>query len=292
MIYILENDILKVKISSIGAELQSIRRLEDDTEYLWQGDATYWANRATNLFPFCGRNIDGKYTYAGETYEVPIHGFAKLQEFTVVHQKADGITFRLTENEETLAMYPFRFVLEYTYTLVGETLNETVTVRNADEKELIFAIGGHPGFNLPLNPGDTFEDYTVEFDDPCAARRLSLSSTCFYLNDSVPFALEEGRRIPLRHELFDDDAIFLRDVSKGVTLSSPNGPRKVHLSYPDMPFVGLWHKPHTEAPYVCIEPWRGVPALDGAVNALEDKPEMERLAPEGVYRNTFSITFG
>jgi len=35
MIYILENDKLKVKISSMGAELQSICRVEDNTEYLW-----------------------------------------------------------------------------------------------------------------------------------------------------------------------------------------------------------------------------------------------------------------
>ena len=45
MIYILENSHLKVKISSVGAEMQSIRRLDDGTEYLWQGDPTFWRNR-------------------------------------------------------------------------------------------------------------------------------------------------------------------------------------------------------------------------------------------------------
>ena len=87
MIYILENEVLKVKISSMGAELQSIRRLEDDTEYLWQGDARYWPGRATNLFPMCGRMVEGKYTFEGKTYEIPIHGFAKLQEWTVLRQR-------------------------------------------------------------------------------------------------------------------------------------------------------------------------------------------------------------
>ena len=103
---------LKVKISSMGAELQSIRRLEDDTEYLWQGDARYWPGRATNLFPMCGRMVEGKYTFEGKTYEIPIHGFAKLQEWRVLRQKANAITLQLQDTEETLAMYPFRFALE------------------------------------------------------------------------------------------------------------------------------------------------------------------------------------
>jgi len=81
-------------------------------------------------------------------------------------------------------------------------------------------------------------------------------------------------------------------MSKGVTLRSANGPRSVRLSYPDMKFLGLWHKPHTEAPYVCIEPWTGVPALDGDINALETMLEMQQLAPQDTYRNVYTITFG
>ena len=291
MIYILENDYLRVKISSMGAELQSIRRLEDDTEYLWQGDATYWANRATNLFPVCGRMVEGRYTYQGQTYEIPIHGFAKQMEWTVLHQKATAITLQLRDSEETRAMYPFRFALEISYTLAEESLTLAMIVHNLDEKTMLFAVGGHPGFNVPLTAGESFEDYYVEFDEPCGARRLSLSDRCFYLNASLPFPLEEERRLPLRHDMFDDDAIFLRDVSRGITLRSVNGPRSIHMAYPDMKFIGLWHRPHTQAPYVCIEPWRGTPALEGHVNDLTELPEMEKLAPEGVYRNAYTMTF-
>ncbi len=292
MIYTLKNDKLAISISSLGAELQSIRRLEDGTEYLWQGDPTYWANRATNIFPVCGRMIEGKYTYAGQTYEMPIHGFIKLQEWSVLHQQPDALTLQLQDNEETRALYPFRFSMEMAYTLTDETLSVALTVRNEDDKVLIFSVGGHPGFNLPLNKGDVFEDYYVEFDEPCQARRLSFSDTCFYLNDSTPFPLEDGQRLSLRHDLFDQDAIFLRDMSKGITLRSKNGGRYVRMTYPDMKFLGLWHKPHSDAPYVCIEPWSGVPALDGGINALEDKLEAEHLAPQGSYRNVYTITFG
>ena len=105
MIYILENDQLKVKISSTGAEMQSLLRLEDGTEYLWQGDATYWARRASNLFPVCGRLTGGGYLYNGKKYEMGSHGFARGKEWNVLHQKTDSLTLQLLPDEETLAQY-------------------------------------------------------------------------------------------------------------------------------------------------------------------------------------------
>ncbi len=292
MIYIIENDKLKVKVSSMGAELQSIRRVEDDTEYLWQGDPTYWAGRATNLFPICGRLFEGKYTYNGKTYEMMLHGFAKLQEFEVIRQDTAAITLQLKENEETLRMYPFRFSLEISYVLSGEDLTVTLIVHNLDDKTMFFAVGGHPGFNLPLEAGKAFEDYYIEFDEPCEAKQLCLSDTCFYLEDAKPFALEDGRVLHLHHGLFDNDAIFLRDMASGVTLRCADGQRSVHLSYPDMPYLGLWHKPKSDAPYMCIEPWTSYPSVDGKIDELETKQSMHTLEPQGVYRNVYTITFG
>ena len=292
MIYILENDKLKIKISSMGAELQSVCRVEDDTEYLWQGDPTYWAGRATNIFPMCGRMVEGKYTYEGSTYELQIHGIVRSMEWTVLHQKANAITLQVQSTDDTLAVYPFRFAVEMCYALEEETLSVAMIVHNLGDKTMLFAVGGHPGFNLPLEEGQTFEDYAILFDEPCEAKRLCLSSTCFYLNEDAPFPLTDGNCIPLRHDLFDDDAIFLRDTCGEVTLRSAEGKRYVHMSYPNMKFLGLWHTPHTKAPFVCIEPWTGTPALDGHVNDLTELPEMNALEPEGTYRNVYTITFG
>ena len=50
MDYIIKNDKVTVVISDLGAEMMSIKK--DGCEYLWQGDSTYWAGRACNLFPF------------------------------------------------------------------------------------------------------------------------------------------------------------------------------------------------------------------------------------------------
>ena len=63
MLYTIENEQIRVEISDRGAEIMSIVGKKSGHEYLWQGDAKYWASRATVLFPICGRLTEGKYTY-------------------------------------------------------------------------------------------------------------------------------------------------------------------------------------------------------------------------------------
>ena len=71
MIYTLENDSLKVQVNSHGGELWSIQT-KDGVEYLWQGDETYWKDRALNLFPYIARLTEGKYMLDGKTYDALI----------------------------------------------------------------------------------------------------------------------------------------------------------------------------------------------------------------------------
>ena len=70
MNHVIENEALRVTVSSMGAEMISAVDKKDGTEYVWQGDATYWTGHAYNLFPICGRLTEGKYTYKGNTYEI------------------------------------------------------------------------------------------------------------------------------------------------------------------------------------------------------------------------------
>ena len=294
MIYILENNQLKVKVSSMGAELQSIRRKEPDTEYLWQGDPAFWSRRATNQFPICGRLVDGKYLCDGTVYRMDCHGFAQDREWTVVHQKATVLTLHLQWNEDTLAMYPFRFAMEITYTLNEAALSVTTIVRNLDDKTLPFAIGGHPGFQVPLGGEGTFEDYYVEFDAPCHPRLLGLDDAVLATGEWIPYPLEEDVRLWLQHSLFDRDALFFADAAPGLTLRSREGTRWVHVSYPDMKYVGLWHTTGSrQAPFLCVEPITGSPSrAEAGIVPLEEKPDIILLTPENVYRNTYTMTFG
>lgn len=278
-VYTIENDKIRAEVSDVGAELMSLRRAGDDWEYLWQGDPTYWASRASNLFPICGRLTEGKYTYRGKTYEMTLHGFARHLPMKVISKSRDFIAFNLTADSATLEKYPFLFDLTISYALKGDAVKQTFTVKNADKKVMPFTVGGHPGFNLPFDGKGGFSDCFLEFDCAKSPEKLIMSPTCFYTGKTEPYPLADGKIIPLTHEMFDNDAIFLTGMYKKVTLRSRLSPRTVALTYPDMKFLGLWHKPKTEAPYLCIEPWCGVPAYDGVIDDLETKAEMFRLSP-------------
>ena len=286
MNYTIENEALRVEIADRGAELMSIVGKKTGFEYLWQGDATYWASRATVLFPICGRLTDGKYTYEGKEYEMVLHGFSKLQTHRVVEQKADAITFELSATEETRAIYPFDFIFRVTYTLDGATVRTTLAVENAGKGDLPFSIGGHPGFNVPFVTGESFDDYYMEFKCAKPTEKLIMSPTCYYTGKNEPFALRDGRFLDLKHSLFDNDAIFLEGMCNTVSLKSKKNDRAVTVHFEDMTHLGFWHKPKTEAPYVCIEPWHGVPAYDGKVDDFATKNEMMHL-PEGKSYSTY-----
>ena len=292
MLYTIENQKIKVTVSDLGAEMTSLIFKKTNTEYLWQADPEYWAGQAYNLFPICGRLWDGKYTYQGKVYEMNLHGFARKSVYALADQTETSLTFRLTDSEETLKIYPFHFELLLTYTLDGASVITTFCIENKDSKDLIFALGGHPGFNLPLAEGETFEDYSISFAEKCEAKQLCMSETCYYLGKTKPFKLRCGKSFALRHDLFDNDAIFLTDVASEVTLKSSVSKHFVKLSYPNMKYVGFWHKPKTQAPYVCIEPWTSVPADDGKVDDLETKRDMMHLASGKVHEQSFTITIG
>lgn len=290
MIYTIENDFLSVKVSGLGAELVSIKGKANGCEYLWQGDEKYWAGQAPIMFPICGRLYEGKYTYLGKEYTMPNHGIARSSEFALKSATQDEITLSLVANEETKAYYPFDFTFNVIFKLVKNTLEITYNVVNNDTCELIFGVGAHPAFNVPINNQGSFEDYYVEFDNSCNALRVDFSPTCFCTKDDKIYTQGGTKRINLSHSLFDDDAIFLYNIDKAITLKSDKFKGSIKLKYDRMKYVGLWHMPKTDAPYICIEPWSSIPANDGVVDNLLTKEEMIHLPVGYSYKNTYSIT--
>ncbi|NQZ60268.1 MAG: aldose 1-epimerase family protein, partial [Lentisphaeraceae bacterium] len=76
----LHNSELSIEISSLGAELKSLSKIDGD-EFLWQGTAPYWQKSSPLLFPIIGNLRDAAYTWEGQRYAMNIHGFASEAEF-------------------------------------------------------------------------------------------------------------------------------------------------------------------------------------------------------------------
>lgn len=287
MLHTIENKYLRVTASEQGAELQSILGC-DATEYLWQGDPTYWGDRAINIFPYVARLTEGRYFLDGKCYEMKIHGFAHHFRFSLAERSDRHMVLELAANPDTLAQYPRQFVFRVIYALHEDTLEITYEVENQDEKTMYFSMGGHPGFNVPYG-GGSFEDYRLRFGEACTPQRVVFSDSTL-VQGFKDYPLEEETLLPLRHTLFDQGAIVLKGMSRQVTLEAPNASRSITVSYPDMPYLGLWHAVKTDAPYVCIEPWSSLPSSEGKITVFEEKEDLIRLEPEMTYRNKWTIT--
>ncbi len=288
MLYSIQNEFLKVEINDVGAELMSIKN-KNDVEFLWQGDPKYWGGRAPIMFPICGRLYEGKYTYLGKEYSMPNHGIARKYTFSPSQKGTDFVTLRMVSDESTKLSYPFDFVFDVTFSLVKNELKIEYKVKNEDTKDLIFALGAHPAFNVPFGKDGKFEDYYLMFPKTADALRVDYSPACFCTHNDYLYKKEGTRRIDLKHELFDDDAIFLYNIPKEITLTSSKSKNSISVYFDDMKYVGLWHAVRTDAPYVCIEPWTSIPADEGVVDDLSTKKEMMHLAPGYTHKSFYTI---
>ena len=288
MLITIENGCLSLTVDTLGAQMMHLKR--NGTEYLWQGDSKYWGDRAPILFPFIARLTNNSYTFNGKLYPMSIHGFANASEFSVAEQTSDKLVLELASNEKTLAQYPIDFVFQVIFQLEGDTLVTTYHVENKSAVTMPFGIGGHPGFKVPVGENEKFEDYCLEFSLPCQPDRVGFTPAVYLSGHDEAYPLEEGKRIPLSHSLFDEDAIILKNMAREVKLWSKASGHSVTVSYPQMPYLGIWHWPHTDAPYVCIEPWSSLPSRQDVVEEFTCKSDMVQLPSGGVYNNTWTIT--
>ena len=287
MLHTIKNDILTLTVDDFGAEITSA--VKDSVEYIWQADAEYWPRHAPVLFPICGRLTDGKYTYRGKEYEMMLHGFARFSQFEAEKTGDAELTFTLKSSEETKKQYPFDFVFKVVYRLEGNKIVSNLIVKNEDKERLPFTVGLHTGFNIPLDDKAGFEDYDLIFDEDCSPDYLLFSDTCYQTGNKTAYPITDGKVIPLRHKLFDRDAVCLARTPGKVTVASKKTDRAIKFDYTGFPYLCLWHKPLCEAPYMCIEPWYGLPAFDGVVDDLDKKTDMFRMASGEAKTFTYSI---
>lgn len=285
----IRNSAMTVTVDELGAQLMSITAA-DGTEYLWNGDSAYWAGRAPVLFPYVGRLTDGRYTFGGQEYRMDRHGFARHAEFTVVTAGRDHVTLHIEDTPETRKIYPFAFHFNVTYVLEDNTLVVVFSTENMDKKTMFFGLGGHPGFRVPLEEGKDFTDYRLTFAEPCQPCQVLLSEDCMLSGLEALYPLANGVDLPLRHDLFDRDAVILKNFTRRLTLSAGEGTRGITLDCPKMRYMGVWHMPRTDAPYVCLEPWVSLPSREGVVEDLSQQFDLISLAPRQRYENRWTVT--
>ncbi len=288
MIYTIKNDKIEVSVEDLGAQMRSIKDATGK-EYLWQGDEKYWNGSAPNLFPYIARLTEGKYILKGRTYEMPKHGFLRNSVLKLKEKTQTKMVFSLTDSEETYKMYPYHFEIKVKYELFENELKVSYNVANKDKKVMYFGVGGHPGFQVPVEKELSFEDYFIEFAKGTDMKRVGMSEDCFVTGKDEAFPLEENRRLYLHHNLFDDDAIILKDAPSKVVLASEKGSARIEMETSHLEYLGIWHKPASDAPYVCIEPWSSLPSQKDIIEDLEKQDNLVSLKPDGYYTGFFKV---
>lgn len=286
--YTLVNDTMTLTVNELGGELVSLRT-KDGREWLWQGKAPFWRQTAPHLFPFIGKHTQDCYLHQGVEYPSLLHGFLHKSVLRCTHSARDRLVLSLTATAQTREIYPFDFCFEITYALRDTIVEISYSIANMGNDTMYFSVGGHPGFNIPLAEETLFEDWELVFPHAHAPRRMLISDDCFYTGYSEPYCLAGGTRLPLNHDLFHREAVILAQTGGEVCLQSAKSRKRVLLRYPDMPFLAVWHTPHTQAPFLCLEPWTALPARKDICETLAAQPFLTALAAGKQTRNTWEI---
>lgn len=286
----LDNGRLRAEFDPLGAQLTSLRDA-CGTQYIWHADPAVWGRHAPNLFPVIGRLKDGQYTLAGETYSIPPHGFARDSVFTVAGQTDTSVSFRLTDSEETRAVYPFSFALTIAYSLEENCLLKSCTVENFSDRALLYELGGHDGYRVPLEAGETMADYAIRLPGVEELKPYGMDSTGLITPREASFPLNGGR-IALTPSAYGLDTVILdRLPRRRASLVDRAGRERVRVDFPDFPYLGLWtpDKPF-DTGFVCIEPWSSLPDARFVGRGLEDKMGIRRLPPGGRETLRYTVT--
>ncbi len=268
------SDRLRAVINPFGAELSSLRT-RDGAELMTDADPAFWSGRAPLLFPIVGRLMDDRYRLDGKEYPLPQHGFARRQPFVLVEQTPERAIFRLTDNAETRAVYPFAFSLDAAFTLDGATLAIDITVTNTGDRDMPASFGFHPAFAWPLPFGRSREDHRIVFEKDEPAELSAIVKGGWIAPETWPSPLG-GRVLRLDDAMFERDAlVWDRLESRSLRYDGGDGPG-LEIGFAGMPGLGIWTKPG--ARFVCIEPWHGIADRQGFDGEIWDKPGILRFA--------------
>ena len=290
MEYTIENEYLKVTVTTRGAQVKSVIRKCDNVEHMWRADPAVWAYHAPILFPHTGKLVDGKLEAKGGVYESGQHGFARNLEHTFLEKTDDTIVLELSSSDETLTRFPYEFRLVSTFFLERDTLHHTLTVENLDEEKLPFGIGFHPGFAIPFDSSHTAADYELRFDEMESPLCLNCLPTGL-VQQSHYLLGSNITSIPIDARLFANDSHCMVNLrSKTLGIYEKGTGRGVRCDIAEFPYTLIWSKPG-QPQFVCIEPWHSLPSPEGGSTKWEEKPAAAILAPGEAWATTLSTTF-
>lgn len=289
--YSISSNLRHLMVNPLGAELTSLVSALTDEEFMWSGDAAIWSGRAPILFPIVGQLRHGQMRAKGKHWLLNRHGFIRKRHFKCEKIAENQLICTFESDDETLSSYPWRFRFTVLYTLNSRELLIDYRVENIDTETLLFNLGSHPAFSLPLVDAQ-LGDYQIRFDQTESLKLHRLRDNLLQ-GEAEPFQLDENT-LRITPALFDRDAlVFLNINSCELSLEycpvGCNTPvSRVAVNTGGAPHLGIWAKP--AAPYVCIEPWWGYADFTDASGEFSEKSSVQSLAEGETFEHRLTIT--
>lgn len=287
----IQNDRFTATINEVGAELTHLVDQASHRDLIWNNDL--WPKHAPVLFPAIGRSNEDSYLIDGQRYEMPQHGFVSGETFMIVDQTPTAVTLSLKANAATRVYYPFDFELQVTFALVATGLNLTFSVQNHGQQDLSYSLGSHPAFNVPFEAGEAFTDYELVLDPaPTDLQQFEIVKTPnpYRSGKELPVTTDKGV-IKLNYPMFDAGLIILKAPNLAhLTLQSTKSKHSISLNLDDFDYVTLWTKEGAQAPFLCLEPFNGLPDVAGDLRELATKEGNHHVAVGQSETMAYTIT--
>lgn len=283
----LENDFLQVIVNEKGAELKSLISKSTGIDYMWSGDPAFWGKTSPILFPIVGALKDNTYHYKRKSYSLSRHGFAREELFSVEEQADDAVVFSLQNSTEHQENYPFDFSLEIKYVIIKDQLVVIYQVINKGGVDMLFSIGGHPAFKVPLVENTAYEDHYLSFNQPEDADRWPIIDGGLISKKSTSF-FKESRKLELTRDLFYEDALVFKNLrSTTISIQSDRHAHGLDFQFEGFPYFGIWAAPNAD--FVCLEPWCGIADSVGHNQKLEKKEGIQNLPVGTTWNRSWAV---
>jgi galactose mutarotase-like enzyme len=242
---------LQARISRLGAELASLQW--GSLNVLWRPDREVWSGTCPVLFPVIGRARNDQIQVDGQSFHMPMHGFAAGHVFDVVEADTRSCCLELRDTATTRLQFPYAFHLTIRFRLNPNGLTIDTRIANPGVRSLPASFGLHPGFSWPLIPGTDKQDYSIQFSDD--DHLVYTRPVDRLLGPWRGTLVAEGGKLQLTEDLFRDGGLlFLAPCSRQLSYGRNGGPT-ITLEFRDFPQLLLWMRPGSD--FLCIEPCRG-----------------------------------
>ena len=284
----ISNNQLAVTISPIGAEVQSIKDVNTQCEYLWHGDAQWWSGHSPILFPIVGGLWNGTCRVDGQELHISKHGFVRRAPWRVVCVEADKAVFEFVSTVGTFSIFPYAFRLTVTYSLDDRKLRAEFCVENLGGSPFCFQLGGHPAIALPnWDDAQPLDGYLRLEGNPTHVLRAG-EQGCLEL-DTFPVPLNADGLVPLTVDTFSHEAlIFDNHQVSAATVLTPSG-QPVARVESTAPVWLFWSPQGIHTPFVCLEPWYGLCDHQSFCGDITERPYINTVNGHATWMGGYGI---